>query len=244
MSHFSWYELFPGYSHLVDMLKEAGILGEHQGLTHCISLTLVVLFLFILGLIVKGRYGKGDHTVPTGKAGLTDIMEVSVEKLRNLVRGLIPHGGDHYFPLLGGIFIFVFLNNVLGLFPGAPPATTTIATNLALGLTVFVYYNYRGFITHGFGGYMKHFAGPVWWLAPLMFVIEIIGHSVRPISLSLRLGGNMTGDHMVLGIFTDLTYVIIPVIFYFLGLFVCFVQAFVFTLLSGVYIAMATSHDH
>ena len=91
---------------------------------------------------------------------------------------------------------------------------------------------------------MKHFLGPVIWLGPLMLVIELISHAVRPVSLSVRLFGNITGDHMVLEVFTDLTKLVIPVIFLGLGLFVSFIQAFVFSLLSMIYIALATEHDH
>ena len=97
--------------------------------------------------------------------------------------------------------------------------------------------------THG-AGYIKHFMGPVWWLAWLMLPIELVSHLVRPASLSLRLAGNITGDHLVLGIFTAKTYLLIPAIFVGLGFFVALVQAFVFTLLSTIYVGMAGSHDH
>ena len=244
MGHFSWYQQLPFYDALVAWLRANGVIGPEHGITHVFSSTLVVLILLIIGIYVRSHYAGGeDRTVPSPKTGLLNIVEVGVDMLRNLVRSIITHRPDQYFPLLGGVFIFVFVNNVLGLIPGFPPATTTVSTNLAIGLTIFLYYNYRGFATSG-PGYIKHFMGPVWWLAPLMFVIELISHAVRPISLSLRLAGNITGDHMVIGVFGDLTYVLIPVIFMFLGLFVCFIQAFVFTMLSSVYIAMATSHDH
>jgi len=118
-----------------------------------------------------------------------------------------------------------------------------VATNAAMAGTIFVYYNYSGFKEHGIG-YLKHFTGPVIWLAWLMLPIELIGHLVRPVSLSLRLAGNITGDHLVLGIFTDLTHFVIPIVFVGLGVFVAFVQAFVFTLLSTIYVSMAVSHDH
>jgi F-type H+-transporting ATPase subunit a len=93
-------------------------------------------------------------------------------------------------------------------------------------------------------GYLKHFLGPLIWLAPLLLPIELISHMVRPASLGLRLAGNMTGDHTVLGIFLNLVPIGVPMVFYVLGLFVCFLQAFVFSLLSMVYISMATAHDH
>ena len=120
-----------------------------------------------------------------------------------------------------------------------------------MGLFIFIAYNWEGFREHGLS-YLKQFLGPTGnrILAPInllvliMLPIELVSHLARPMSLGLRLQGNMMGDHTVLGVFLDLTHFIIPVIFYFLGLFVCFMQAFVFTILSMVYISMAISHDH
>ena len=93
-------------------------------------------------------------------------------------------------------------------------------------------------------GYLKHFLGPVLWLAPLLLVIEIATHVFRPISLALRLRGNIMGDHVVLGVFSNLVPYLLPVIFYGLGVFVAFVQAFVFCLMTMVYISLSTAHDH
>src|SRR5262249_25395312 len=133
---------------------------------------------------------------------------------------------------------------IFGLFPGFNPATSNNNTTFALGVTSFLVYNVEGIRAQGLVSYIKHFMGPIIWLAPLMFVVEVVSHLVRPLSLGLRLSGNMTGDHTVLSIFLGLTPIGIPMIFYALGLFVCFVQAFVFSLLSMVYLSMATAHDH
>ena len=92
--------------------------------------------------------------------------------------------------------------------------------------------------------YLKHFVGPIWWLGILMVPLELINNFVRPFSLALRLFGNMVGDHLVLEIFTDLTKLVIPVIFYALGAFVSLIQAFVFTLLSVIYVSLAIAHEH
>ena len=115
-------------------------------------------------------------------------------------------------------------------------------TTLGLGVFVFIYFNYVGFKENGFA-YIKHFAGPVWWLAPLIFPIEIVSTLFRPISLALRLRGNIMGDHVVVGIFNSITPYLIPTIFYGMGLFVCFLQAFVFCLLTMVYISLAQGHE-
>ena len=134
------------------------------------------------------------------------------------------------------------MSNLLGLVPGFGPPTSDFDITFALGVVSFVVFNYYGFKEQGMG-YLKHFAGPMLALAPLIFTLEIIGVFVRPVSLGLRLFGNMSGDHLVLEIFTDLTKVGVPVIFYFLGTLVSGVQAFVFTLLTLIYIALSVAHD-
>jgi len=244
MQHFSWYDLIPGWEALNEWLREIGLLGEGHSAQHMVSSTLIFLLIAILSFMVGRRFRRAeDNVIPPSRFGLTALFEFMVEKLENLVHDTIGHGAEKHVGILAGTFIFVLFSNLLGSIPGFPPPTSTVATNAAAAITIFVYYNYSGFRAHGIS-YLKHFAGPVVWLAWLMIPIELIGHLVRPISLSLRLAGNITGDHMVLGIFTDLTYVIIPMIFVGLGLFVAFIQAFVFTLLSTIYIALAESHDH
>jgi F-type H+-transporting ATPase subunit a len=162
-----------------------------------------------------------------------------------MMRNVIPHHTEDYFPLLAAIFIYVFLSNLLGVIPGFLPPTSNINTNLAIGLTVFIYYNAMGIKRTGFKNYLNHFLGPTLWLAPLMFVIELIGHSVRPVSLSLRLFGNINGDHLVLSTFAGLTPLVVPVVFSLFGIFVAFIQAFVFTLLSTIYVGLAVeTHGH
>jgi F-type H+-transporting ATPase subunit a len=145
--------------------------------------------------------------------------------------------------VIGTLFVFIFASNLLGLIPVFQPATDNMNTTLALGLFVFLYYNYAGFKAHG-AAYLKHFLGPVLWLAPLMLVIELASHLFRPLSLALRLRGNILGDHIVLGVFSGLVPYLLPVIFYGLGVFVAFMQAFVFCLMTMVYISLSTSHDH
>jgi F-type H+-transporting ATPase subunit a len=143
------------------------------------------------------------------------------------------------------MFVYIFLSNFLGLIPGMPASTGEMNTTLALGLAVFFYYNFVGFKEHGIA-YLKHFAGPVIWLAPLMIIIELMSHLFRPISLGIRLQGNISGDHAVLEAFTNISPwgLGIPVIFYGLGVFVAFIQAFVFCLMTMTYISLSASHDH
>ena len=179
--------------------------------------------------------------IPEAKGTLTNVFEVAVESLLRMMEDVIGKDAIKHLPLIGSLFIYILVSNLMGVIPGLIPPTDNINTNLACALVVFFYYNIMGIRKQGLVKYLKHMAGPIIWLMPLMFAIELISHLVRPISLSVRLFGNITGDHMVLGIFSQLIPLIIPIIFQMLAIFVAFIQAFVFTLLSTVYIALATA---
>lgn len=210
---------------------------------HMIYATFVVIVLAIVALLVHFKLKNTQaRLIPESKGSLTNLMEVIVEQILSMMEGVVGKNAPKYFPLIGSLFVYIFTCNMLSIIPGFLPPTDNINTNLACSLTVFVYYNVVGFREHGLG-YLKHFMGPIVWLGPLMLLIELIGHCVRPISLSLRLFGNITGDHLVLGIFSDLVPVLVPVIFLGLGVFVAFIQAFVFSLLSLIYIGLATEHE-
>ncbi len=148
-----------------------------------------------------------------------------------------------YVPFTGAIFIFLLISNLLGLVPGMPAITTTVWVNVGLALVVFCYFNYMGVREHGVFGYLKHFWGPVWWLGFLIFPLEILSTVLRVLTLNLRLYWNISADHIVLETFADLAgQLLLAVPFYALGTFVCFMQAFVFTTLTMVYILLATAH--
>ncbi len=229
MEHFSWFTL----------------LGL-ENYDHVLSAILVVLFLTFAAYKIKNNLSKKESVLPDEKLSLRNIFEIlTIDFLLDLLGGIMGsrEKAKKYFPLLGSAFFFILFANVLGLIPGFLPPTGNFNTPVACGLVIFVMYNFYGFKEHGIG-YLKHFAGPVVFLAPLMIIIEIISHLVRPASLSLRLFWNMTGDHLVLGIFTDLTHFVIPAIFIALGLFVSFLQAFIFTVLSAIYISLSIAHEH
>ncbi len=217
--------------------------GVNHHNVHIIHSALVVVVLALISVVVHRKLrNTEERLIPKPKGSLTNLMEVAVEQILGLMEGVIGPNAEKYFPLIGTLFIYILLCNLLSVIPGFLPPTDNINTNLACSLTVFVYYNYVGIKEHGLG-YLKHFMGPIIWLGPLMLLIELIGHVVRPVSLSLRLFGNITGDHLVLGIFSDLVPVLIPVIFLCLGVFVAFIQAFVFSLLSMIYVGLATEHE-
>ncbi|MBY0386387.1 F0F1 ATP synthase subunit A, partial [bacterium] len=127
--------------------------------------------------------------------------------------------------------------------PGMTPATDNLNTSFAMGMFSFIYYNYIGLKYEGLN-YIKHFFGPVWWLAWLILPIELISHAFRPLTLGLRLAGNITADHTVVGVFHQLFPIGLPVPFYAMGLIVSLIQAFVFALLTLVYVMLAKAHDH
>lgn len=217
----------------------------HPTLLHVVMSSIVTALLALAARAVYQSYQKDkDALIPEKGITLRNIFELVVEQLLNFVSSLLGERAVQYFPLLGTIFIYVFVSNFLGIIPGFLAPTDNISTNLPIALFVFYVYNREGVKEHGLGNYAKHFMGPIWWLAFLMIPIEIVSHVVRPISLSLRLFGNIQGDHAVLLQFSSLTPMLIPVIFLGLGLFVSFMQAFVFTFLSAIYINLAQSHDH
>lgn len=234
----------------------------YEGITpyniHVFHGLIVLLVITIFGLIYRSSIRSIDEeSIPDHKVSVKNIFQTSTEGILNLMKGVIPHHTEEYLPLLGSVFIYIFISNLMGVFPGFLPPTENVNTNAAAALTVFVYYHYIGIKRQGFKKYMSHFFGPdlgkglgmflmrFCFLAPLMFVIEIISHCVRPISLSLRLFGNINGDHLVLSIFSEMTPWVIPVVFLCFGIFVAFIQAFVFTLLSTIYVGLAVeTHEH
>jgi F-type H+-transporting ATPase subunit a len=202
--------------------------------------------LLVFGVAFKSRLEKsGYDPMPAEKFSLSVFTEWILVFLDNLATDILPTKNDvkKFFPLLVAIFMFIYASNISGLVPGFPPATESMNTNLAMGLCVFLTYNYFGLKENGMK-YLVHFLGPVWWLAPLILAIELVSHAVRPFSLSLRLYGNIYADHLVFSIVTGLLPIIAPSFFLFFGLLVATVQSFVFTLLSSIYISLAVSHDH
>lgn len=219
-------------------------LGLSEKYVHVYSGILISLILITAASIYRLSLKTADEeVVPDGRLSLKNLLQAMVEAVLSLMEGVIGKEAKLYFPLIGTLFIYVLANNLLGSIPGFTPATGSISTNLACSLTVFVYYNYLGIKKQGVKEYLKHFMGPVLFIAPLLIVIELISHFVRPLTLAIRLYGNLTGDHIVLGIFSDLVPIGVPVIFMAFGIFISFVQAFVFTLLSTVYIGLAVAHE-
>jgi F-type H+-transporting ATPase subunit a len=223
---FAWVEVIPGLSAL-----------PGHAATSLLVVAVLILFAYLAN---RQSAAASDAAVPDDSLTLRNIAELLVEGVSGMAEGVLGHNGRHYVSLYGSFFLFILCANLVGLLPGFSPPTSNFNVTFALGVLSFIAFNYYGFHEQGVG-YLQHFVGPIWWLGVLMVPLELIDNFVRPFSLALRLFGNMTGDHVVLEIFTDLTKVIIPVVFYMLGAFVSLVQAFVFTLLSMVYVSLAVA---
>lgn len=218
----------------------AGLLSspsEHViNLNHITFMWLYMLILIVVALLVARK----PSLVP-GK--LQNFVEVIIDGLRNLVINTMGPEGQRFFPLLATLALFILVANLGGIFPGFYSPTSSLNTNAAMALTVFSLTHIVGVKEHG-PGYIKHFLGPVWWLAPIMLPIEIISHLVRPLSLTMRLFGNIAGEDLVLVVLLMLVPLLVPSVMIFLMIFTSVLQAFVFTLLTMMYIGGALSEAH
>ena len=205
---------------------------------------LVAGLLVVFAARVRRKLGATEAALePEDGVTVRNLAESLVEAISGLAEGVIGHGAERYVPLLASFFVFILAGNLIGLVPGFSPPTSDFNITFGLGVVSFIAYQVAGAREHGLR-YVKQFLGSVVLLYPLMLVVELFSHVFRPVSLGIRLFANMLADHYVVEIFTGLTKIGIPVAFYGLGAFVCVVQAFVFTMLSAIYIALAVSHDH
>lgn len=210
-----------------------------------IATSLFIALILILGAAyVRSRLAKVDEAiVPDESLTLRTFVEVFLDYFYNLAKDVMDaKRAKKYFPLIATSACFVFVANVMALLPGFPIATTSLSITLGTALVVFILFNLWGLKENGLG-YVKHLAGPVWYLAPLVFPIELISLLVRPITLALRLMLNMSVDHLLLSIFMGFLTVLVPLPVMILGCIVVLVQTLVFTLLTCIYIGLATEHE-
>lgn len=176
-------------------------------------------------------------------SGMQNFMEVVVDGIEGMIVETMGEHGRPFFPLIATLALFVLVSNLIGLIPGFFPPTANINTTAACAIIVFFATHIVGLKHHGIH-YLKHFMGPIWWLAPIMFFIEVIGHLSRPVSLTLRLFGNMNGHELVLMIFFGLAPFLVPLPMMLMGVLVSFIQAFVFMLLAMIYIQGSLEEAH
>jgi F-type H+-transporting ATPase subunit a len=188
--------------------------GHHALPDHIVMILLIALGLVVFAIWVRSRLSVENPT------RIQHLLEVIVEAIRGLMREVIGGNATRFFPLIGALALYILIGNVIGMVPGFVSPTSNLNITASCAICVFIYYNSVGIRKHGFLKYLKHFAGPVWWLAWLLFPVEIVSHMARPFSLSMRLFGNIFAEELIIGslnkhIFPFLTS--IPVMF--LGLF-------------------------
>jgi F-type H+-transporting ATPase subunit a len=203
---------------------------------------LIMAFLMLVAVL-------GTRALRPVPGPLQNFVEVVIEAFYGLLDQMIGKQGRQFLPLIGTAGLFILTSNLLGNIPGFQPPTANWNTTVALAVTVFLSYNYFGIRKHGLLNYLKHFCGPIPLLAPIMFIIEFIGHLARPVSLSIRLFGNIFGEESVIVILLSLAWLVMPYLIWLgimlpLSLFTSIVQTFVFIMLSMVYIAGAVEEGH
>jgi F-type H+-transporting ATPase subunit a len=202
-----------------------------------------IAYTWLIMLLLLGVSLLTTRSLKSIPGGLQNFMEVVVGGIENMVKETMGEHGKPFFPLIATLAIFILISNLIGLIPGFFPPTANINTTAACAIIVFVTTHLVGIKEHGVK-YIKHFLGPIVWLAPIMFFIEVIGHFSRVISLTLRLFGNMNGHELVLMIFFGLAPFLVPLPMMLMGVLVSFIQAFVFMLLAMIYIQGSLEHAH
>jgi len=225
------------YLVIVKFFELIGFGNFAQAYPHVIYSWFVMILLIIFAFLAVRKI----DMVPSKAQNVFEIIVSGIEEFMVDITG---EEGRKFFPLIATVFLYIATCNLLGLIPGFYPPTASINTTLSCALTVVVFTHVIGVKFHG-KKYIKHFLGPIWWLSPLILVIELIGHLARILSLSIRLFGNITGHELVLGILFALAgaaFAPLPIMV--LGIFVALLQAFVFFLLSIIYFAGAMGEAH
>jgi len=196
----------------------------------------VVIIWILKGRLSEEEPGHGQQT-----------LELGVLAIRGMIEDIIGPQGLKYFPVVMTFATLILVSNLMGLFPLFMSPTAAVSVTFALGISSFLYYNYIGIKENGLGGHLKHLAGPIWWIAPLIFPIELISNFIRPFSLGIRLFGNLFADEKVVQTVSTLappwTW-IAPLFLMPLSIFVAFIQTFVFVLLSQLYLSEVSHADH
>jgi F-type H+-transporting ATPase subunit a len=198
-----------------------------------VFLVLALFFLLVRATLSVEKPGPVQHIAEMLHGFVSDQAE-----------SIIGHGFERFVPIVTTIFVFILLSNLLGLLPGFISPTAKPWVPLGVATITFLYYNYHGVREQGPVGYLKHFMGPVWWISPLMFPIEIVSHLSRVLSLTVRLYANMFAGDMVTLVFFSLVPVAVPAVFLGMHFAVSVIQAYVFMMLALIYLAQATAHDH
>jgi F-type H+-transporting ATPase subunit a len=204
--------------------------------THVVMFLIVVFIAVVVLWLLRGKLSAES---PSNRQ---QTLEVGVEMLRNLLGDLVGPSGMKHFPVVATFAVLILFSNLLGFVPDMAAPTANLNTTLALALTSFLYYNYIGIRENGLIGHLKHFTGPIWWIAWLMFPIEIVSNLARIMSLSMRLFGNIYGEEQVSGAISNIVQWIVPALIMPLGLLTSLLQTFIFVVLSMVYLGEVSHH--
>lgn len=209
---------------------------------YTIMFVLACILSVVIIWIMKGKLSEDEP------GGGQQTLEAGVLAVRGMLEDIVGPHGLQYFPVVMTFAVLILVSNLMGFFPLFMTPTAATSVTFALGLSSFLYYNYIGIKENGIITHLGHLAGPIWWIAPLIFPIELISNFIRPFSLGIRLFGNMFADEQVAETISHLipgiTYWIVPVLIMPLSLFVCFIQTFVFVLLSQLYISEVSHPPH
>ena len=207
-------------------------------ITNAFAMELLV-FLLLLAYFLLVRVSLNVER----PGGVQHLAEMTHEFVNEQGEQIIGHGSERFTGYLTALFLFILISNLMGLIPGLESPTADVVVPLGFALVTFIYYHYHGIRANGFG-YIKQFLGPVWWISPLLFPIEIISHCARVLSLTVRLYANMFAGDLLTIAFFSLVPIGIPLVFLGLHLGVAVIQAYVFFLLAAIYLSLAVAHDH
>ena len=245
MEHELWFtkllnDYAPGAANAILALFRQHAHNPERPWQNFVSMQILVAVIILVLFAVLRRRLSVEHP---GK------MQHTFEAVHNFLAGqgeeIVGHGSHKYLAFFGTLFLFILFCNLIGVIPGFESPTMFMPAPVPAGcaMAAFLYYNIEGARAQGLFKYLAHFAGPVWWLAPLMIPIEIISHLARPMSLTIRLFANMFAGEQITVIFLGLVPVVVPAVFMGLHVFVAFLQAFIFMLLTMVYVQGAVAHD-
>ena len=217
---------------LVGMAPQQRPWANYVAMQLLVALIVIVVFAILRPRLSVDRPGKLQH-----------IFELVYEFVSGQAEENAGHDGHRYVTYFGTVFIFVLFANLIGVIPGFESPTMIPSVPAGLAMATFCYYNIMGVQANGPFKYAAHFAGPIWWMAPLMIPIEIVSHLARPLSLTIRLFANMYAGEQVTGVFLKLTLLLVPALFMGLHVFVSLLQAYIFMLLTMMYVGGAVAHD-
>jgi F-type H+-transporting ATPase subunit a len=197
-----------------------------------VAVIIVVVFALLRTRLSVDRPGKFQQS-----------FELIYEFVRSQTDDMVGHGGRRYMAFFGALFLLILFSNLIGVIPGFESPTMYPYVPAGCAVASFLYYNFVGVQANGLIKHLGHFVGPIWWLAPLMIPIEIVSNLARPLSLTLRLYANMYAGDQVTSVFVSLTKLIVPVLFMGLHIFVALLQAYIFMLLTMIYVGGAVAHE-